>query len=409
MYRTFKYSVILIALSLVLSACNKDDDKSPSQPTDPPAPTGELSVIIGSETFTATSVTAREATNGSFIITALGDDSKVLEFKIESFIGNANYPLGPGLSNSATYTYSVNGSPIIFSTDAGGGIITIANYNLSEQKFDGTFSFQAAQVGGSSSLTFETGEFENVPILTLDDAEAGKATVFWGGTYHNVDSAYAQLNNNLSIEVFLFPEGYISPIRIIGLGYDNGNSTTITFGIPYSSSSTDYQYFRASQSGEISMTGNMEMVSGHMAMQNFDFEMDYSEIPIIKYPMEVQAGELLMKYNGNTVVFTQAESIEDYSQAPQTITRRFKATNTAGDSLKFDYSYVGQFQPNYYIIDADETGVWGSMKYFSNGALVYSETGYYGRTGSNDVKNYGFEPNSSSIDAMRMHGLDVPE
>lgn len=404
MYRALKFSAIVISMVVLFSACNKDDDNGPSNPS-PSKPTGELSVQIGSETFTATSVTARETSNGTFMITANDNNAGVLKFTIASFIGNAIYPLGPGLGNEATYSYVVNGTPVSFSTDAGAGSLTITGYDSNKQTFDGTFTFEATQVGGSSLLSFEDGKLKDVPILTLEDAEPGKATVFLNGAYHDIDSAYAQFNNNFSIEIFLFPEGYAAPIRIIGLGYINGTSSTITFGKPFNKSLSEMQYMRASQDyGEISMEGNMEIVSGHIAMNSIDFELNYNEIPIIKYPMEVESGELLMKYDGNTVVFTQAESENDYYYAPTTITVNFKATNTTADSLSFSYSYPGEYTPNYWTVAAHETGVHGSLKYYSNGTLVKSEIGYYGRNN----ENYGFDPKSSAPDAMRMRGIDVP-
>lgn len=348
MYKVLKTSAIIISIIVFFSSCKKDNDNEPSD-TPPPAPTGNFSVKIGDETYTATSVTARYSSNGAFVITATDENSRIIEFTISSFIGNGIYPLGPGLDNGAAYSYEINGTPITFSTSGGGaGSLTITGYDSELQVFDGNFEFIAKQNGGSSMLSFEDGEFKDVPIITMGDAEPGKASVYLNGAHHDIDSAYAQLNNNFSIEIFIYPEGYASPIHIIGLGY-NGTASTITYGTPFDENATEYEvgYWRPSQASEVSMEGNMEMVSGHIAASYIDFELNYTEIPIVKYPMEVNPGELIIKYDGNTVVFNEAESETDLSQAPTTIKVNFKATNTTGDSLRFSYSYPGEYTPNF--------------------------------------------------------------
>lgn len=411
MHKTLKFSVLFFSILIIFSACSKDHDNGgPSSPTPDPMPSGELTVKIGGETFEATSVSARAGTDGTFRINATGNDDKRMQFALSNFIGNATYPLGPGTGNSLFYSYPVNGNQVVFNTDNGGGSLTVTGYSQSEQKFDGTFTCELTQSNGTSVLLFEEGELTDVPILTLETADPGSAKVYYAGEYMDADSVYARINNNFSIEIFLHLPGYVAPVRVVGVNYVDNPMSVTTFGFPYSKTSTLLSYFRPSQTnGEVSMTGDLNTVSGEIAMNDFDLQLNYTDIPIEQNYMDVTPGELVLTYDGNTVTFNQAHLWLDPQNAPQSLTQTFVAKNAAGDSLTFKYSYPGAFDPTFYLISAGDTGIRGTLSYYVNGQVVRSQFGFYNRNQFISGISYGFDPQMADAGAMRMRGVDIPE
>lgn len=263
--RTKRYCglFIMTVLMAVASGCKKDKEEpipTPPENTGGDNPTnGTMSATIIESSYSADNATARFRTNGQLTIMSTDNEERTFFFVINNFSGPVTYSFGTGLQNSASYQYDLSGQNIEFSTvGMGSGSMQITDYNESEQLISGTFSFIATQVGSpENSIEITEGEFNEVPITSLQMPDAGEAVFYYNDQFYHADSVKATLKPPFLMEISLYQEsiGWVKSIWIHTYPdyVQNTNGFATGFWAGSLSAGFNNEYYPESESISLSM------------------------------------------------------------------------------------------------------------------------------------------------------------
>lgn len=282
-------SLIIVSLLIVLaSGCKKDNeepDPTTAENTGGGNTTlGTMSATIGNSYYSADNAVARFRTNGQLTIKSIDNEDRSLFFVINNFSGTLTYTMNPSSPNSLDYEYNFGVQNIHFSTTNNGvGELTITEYNQSEQLLSGSFSFTAGQTGSPENIIeVVDGEFNNIPITTLQQSAAGEGFFYYNDQLYQADSVKAVLKPPFTLEVSLYHEaigGWHQSFRrfhtypnheqySIGLFNEGPNP----WDVLSSSFNTNYSEENETISQSMKLVDHYELY--------YDFEYMISEIPV---------------------------------------------------------------------------------------------------------------------------------
>src|SRR6187401_2768938 len=171
MIRRLLYSLLMLAVIIVVNSCQKEIDPSIIATPPPPGATGNLKAKIDGTQWVANSAEGATRMLGLINIGGRSTDRKYLSITLTDS-GVHNYTLDNMSMNAAAYIDSSLSNAVNFTTNQGvgpgdaGGFVSITSIDVVNKRISGTFSFRVFRQMDGAQRTLTEGSFTNLPYTT---------------------------------------------------------------------------------------------------------------------------------------------------------------------------------------------------------------------------------------------------